>query len=33
MVLKELILSLSNLGGSDGLIRTDFYSFYFGRMW
>ena len=24
---------VSNLGGSDGLERTAFYSFYFGRSW
>ena len=30
VVLKELILNVSNLGGSGGLERTDFNSFYFG---
>ena len=34
MVLKELIfLAVSTLGGSGGLERTDFNSFYFGRKW
>ena len=49
MVLKELILTLSTLGGcgglentfltvptlggSGGLERTDFDSFYYGRVW
>ena len=27
MVLKELILTVSILGGCDGLVRTDFYQF------
>ena len=30
MVLKELILTVSTLGGCSGLERTDFNSFYFG---
>ena len=30
MVLKELILTVSTLGGCGGLERTDFNSFYFG---
>ena len=29
MVLKELILTVSTLGGSGGLERTDFNNFYF----
>ena len=34
MVLKELILTVSNLGGCGDLERTDFfYSFYVGRVW
>ena len=33
MILKELILRVSSLGGYDGLERTDFNSFYFGRVW
>ena len=33
MVLKELILTVSTLGGSSGLERTDFNSFYFERVW
>ena len=33
MVLKELIFTVSTLGGCGGLERTDFYSFYFGRVW
>ena len=32
-VLKELILTVSTLGGCSGLERTDFNSFYFGRVW
>ena len=33
MVLKELILTVSTLGGKCGsLERTDFNSFYFGRV-
>ena len=32
MVLKELILTVSTLGGCGGLERTDFNSFYFGRV-
>ena len=31
MVLKELILAVSNLGGCSGVQRTDFNSFYFQR--
>ena len=30
MVLKELIFTVSNLGGCGGLERTHFNSFYFG---
>ena len=30
MVLKELILTVSTLGGCGGLERTHFNSFYFG---
>ena len=38
MVLKELILTVSTFlvstfGGCGGLERTDFNSFYFGRVW
>ena len=33
MVLKELILTVSTLGGCGGLKRTDFNSFLFGRVW
>ena len=33
MVMKELILTVSTLGGCGGHERTDFYSVYFGRMW
>ena len=33
MVLKELILTVSTLGGCSGLERTDFNSFYFERVW
>ena len=33
MVLKELILTVSTLGGCGGLERTDFNSFYFQRVW
>ena len=33
VVLKELILTLSTLGGYGGLERTDFNTFYFGSMW
>ena len=29
MILKELILTVSALGGCGGLERTHFYSFYF----
>ena len=34
MVLKELILTVSTMGGCGGTddVRTDFNSFYFGRM-
>ena len=31
--LKELVLTVSTLGGCGGLERTDFNSFYFGRAW
>ena len=33
MALKELILTVSILGGCSGFERTDFNSFYFGRVW
>ena len=33
MVLKELILTVSTLGGCSGLERTDFNSFYVGPVW
>ena len=33
MVLKVLYLTVSALGGCGGLDRTDFNSFYFGRVW
>ena len=33
MVLKELILTASSLGRCDSLERTDFNSFYFGKVW
>ena len=32
VVLKELILTVSNLGGCGGPERTDFNSLYFGGM-
>ena len=32
VVLKELILTVSTLGGCGGLERTGFNSFYFGRV-
>ena len=32
-VLKELILTVSTLGECGSFERTDFNSFYFGRMW
>ena len=32
-VLKELILTVSTLGGCGSLERTDFNSFYFGKVW
>ena len=32
MVLIELIFKVSTLGGCGGLDRTDFHSFYFGRV-
>ena len=31
MVLKELILTVSTLGGCGSLEKTDFNSFYFGK--
>ena len=31
MVLKELNLTVSTLGGCGGLERTQFYSFHFGK--
>ena len=33
MVLKELNLTISTLEGCGGLERTEFNSFYFGRIW
>ena len=33
VVLKELILTVSTLGGCGGLERTHFNSFYFGWVW
>ena len=33
MVLNELILTVSTFRGSGSLERTDFNSFYFGRVW
>ena len=33
MVLKELILTVSTLGGVVVLKRTDFDTFYFERVW
>ena len=33
MVLKELTLTVSSLGGYGSLERTDFNSFYFGQVW
>ena len=30
---EELILTISTLGGCDALERTDFNSFYFGKVW
>ena len=33
MVLKGLILTVSTLQGFGGLERTDFISFYFGKVW
>ena len=33
VVLKELILTVSTLGGCGDHIRPDFNSFYFGRVW
>ena len=32
-MLKELILTVSTLRGCGGLERTDFNSFYFGKVW
>ena len=32
-VLKELILTVSTFGSYGSLERTDFNSFYFGKMW
>ena len=32
-VLKELILTVSTLGRCGSLERTDFNSFYFGKVW
>ena len=33
VVLKVLNLTVSTLGGCGGLERTDFNSFYFGKVW
>ena len=33
MVLTELILTVSTVGGGGGLERTEFNSFYFEREW
>ena len=33
MVLNELILTVSTFRGCGSLERTDFNSFYFGRVW
>ena len=33
MVLKELILTVSTLGRCGSLEKTDFTSFYFGKVW
>ena len=33
MVLKDLDLTVSTLGGCGCLERTDFNSFYFARVW
>ena len=33
MVLKELNLTVSTLGGCGGLERTEFNQFTFGRLW
>ena len=33
VVLKEVIFNSFYLGGSGGFERTDFNSFYFGRVW
>ena len=33
MVLKELILPVSTLGRSGSLERSDFNTFYFGKVW
>ena len=33
VVLKELILTVSTLGRCGSLERTDFNSFYFGKVW
>ena len=32
-ILKELILTLSTMAWCGGLERTNFNSFYFGRVW
>ena len=32
MVLKELVVTVSTMGGCSGTERTDFNSFYFGRV-
>ena len=33
VVLKELDLTILTLGGCSGLERTDFNTFYFGKVW
>ena len=33
VILKELILTVSTLQGCGGVDRTDFNSFYFGKVW
>ena len=33
MVLNDMILTVSTLGGFGGLERTDFNSFYFQKVW
>ena len=33
MFLKELILTVSTLGRKGSLVKTEFKSFYFARVW